>query len=104
MGRVEQWHQNLMSYGMVPYLLTAVWFMHRVGDRNQPMDWEYLKGLFRAISPYYWASLGMYMAIGASITGAAWCAHESAPCGCTTAVCLHGTPFARNMQHFVLLW
>ena len=74
MGRVAGWHQGLMTYGMVPYLITIVWFMQRVGDREKPLDWDYLKALFRAISPYYWASLGMYMSIAASITGAAWCA------------------------------
>ena len=75
MGRVEQWYHGLMTYGMVPWLFTAVWFLQRVGDREKPLDWDYIKALFRAISPYYWASLGMYMSIGASITGAAWCAY-----------------------------
>ena len=74
MGRVEQWHQSLVSYGMTPWFITMLWFFNRVGDRNMLLDWEYIQALFRAISPFYWASMGIYMAIGASITGAAWCA------------------------------
>jgi hypothetical protein len=65
-----------MTYGMVPYLITAIWFMNRVGDR------EYLKALFRALSPYYWASLGMYVCLAASVSGAAWCALPLFPFAC----------------------
>jgi hypothetical protein len=74
MGRVQQWHHNLLNFGMVPWLITAVWFMHRVGDREKALDWDYLSSLFTAISPYYWASMGIYVAIAGSILGAAWCA------------------------------
>lgn len=73
MGRVEAWHQNLMSYGMMPWAIAVLWFFNRVGDRTMLLDWEYIQALFRAISPFYWASMGIYLAIGASITGAAWC-------------------------------
>ena len=74
MSRIDQWHKSLISYGLVPYLITAVWFMNRVGDRNELLDWPYLQGLFRAVSPFYWASLGIYVSITASVCGAAWCA------------------------------
>jgi hypothetical protein len=74
MGRVDEWHQNLFMYGMVPYMITLVWFIHRVGDRDKLLDWEYIKALFRAVSPFFWASLGMYVSISMSVLGAAWCA------------------------------
>jgi hypothetical protein len=77
MGRVEQWHQHLLSVGMVPWLIAAVWFTHRVGDREKGLDWNYLSALFTAISPYYWASMGIYVAIAGSIVGAAWCASST---------------------------
>jgi hypothetical protein len=70
---VHQWHQHLISYGLAPYLVTVIWFFCRVGDREKPLDWDYVKALFRSISPYFWAAVGMYLAVSTSVLGAAWC-------------------------------
>eukprot|EP01025_Chloroclados_australasicus_P030678 TRINITY_DN30865_c0_g2_i2.p2 TRINITY_DN30865_c0_g2~~TRINITY_DN30865_c0_g2_i2.p2 ORF type:complete len:242 (-),score=1.71 TRINITY_DN30865_c0_g2_i2:344-1069(-) len=73
MGRsLNNWTQDLVTYGMIPWFITLVWFLTRVGDREKPFDWQYIKILFKAISPYFWSSLGIYVSIGTSILGAAW--------------------------------
>ena len=38
------------------------------------IDWAYLGFLFKQISPYFFACLGISLAVGLSIAGAAWCA------------------------------
>lgn len=38
------------------------------------IDWAYLGFLFKLISPYFFACLGISLAVGLSIAGAAWCA------------------------------
>lgn len=72
MGRVDQWHNNLTSFGLIPWFITASWFFLRIGERDKALDWDYIKALFRAVSPYFWASLGMYISISMSVLGAAW--------------------------------
>jgi hypothetical protein len=86
MGRVEQWHSNLTTYGLIPYIITATWFFVRIGDRDKALDWEYIKALFRAVSPYFWASLGMYISISMSVLGAAWYVHAHPQRSCPSAV------------------
>lgn len=73
MGSAAHWSQNIISYGFVPYIITFIWFLLRAGDREKALDWDYIKVLFHGISPYFWANLGIYLAIGASVLGAAWC-------------------------------
>lgn len=37
------------------------------------VDVSYIFFLFKNISPYFWASLGIATCVGLSIVGAAWC-------------------------------
>lgn len=46
-------------------------------SRGQLINWDYLGFLFKQISPYFFASLGISLAVGLSIAGAAWCAWAS---------------------------
>lgn len=61
-----------LHWAFIPYFITVTWFLFRVGDREIPLDWQYVKALFKGISPYFWAGLGIYTSIGASVLGAAW--------------------------------
>lgn len=36
------------------------------------IDWPYLWLLFKNISPYFWAVIGVALCVGTSILGAAW--------------------------------
>ena len=108
MGRVDQWHNNLTSFGLIPWFITATWFLVRVGDRDKALDWDYLKALFAAVSPYFWASLGMYISISMSVLGAAWWDPSSSLCaGLAVIICLHvplcrgAGPFAARDSHLV---
>ena len=46
-------------------------------SRGQLINWDYLGFLFKQISPYFFACLGISLAVGLSIAGAAWCAWAS---------------------------
>ena len=37
------------------------------------LDLQYLGYMFKQIDPYFWGSLGVALAIGLSVLGAAWC-------------------------------
>ena len=55
-----------------PATIASIWFVVSVGDSSRFIDWPYLWFLFRNISPYYWAALGVALCVGMSILGAAW--------------------------------
>jgi len=41
-------------------------------DDGRLIHWDYWYTIFEHISPYYWASLGVAVAIGMSVLGASW--------------------------------
>jgi len=41
-------------------------------DDGTIIHWEYWFNIFKHISPYFWAALGVSIAIGMSVLGAAW--------------------------------
>lgn len=45
-------------------------------SRGQLINWDYLGFLFKQISPYFFACLGISLAVGLSIAGAAWYAQS----------------------------
>jgi V-type H+-transporting ATPase proteolipid subunit len=47
-------------------------FLIAVGSPDRFIDWPWLWLLFRNISPYFWASIGIAICIGMSVLGAAW--------------------------------
>lgn len=55
-----------------PATITGICFAIGVGSEDRFIDWPYLWFLFRHISPYFWASLGIALCVGMSILGAAW--------------------------------
>ncbi len=56
-------HQQLLHFGDVL-------------SRGQLINWDYLGFLFKQISPYFFACLGISLAVGLSIAGAAWYAQS----------------------------
>jgi hypothetical protein len=57
---------------LAPVAIASVCFAVSVGDPSRFIDWPYLWLLFRNISPYFWAVLGIALCVGSSILGAAW--------------------------------
>jgi V-type H+-transporting ATPase proteolipid subunit len=55
-----------------PATIASVCFAISVGDSSRFIDWPYLWFLFRNISPYFWAALGVALCVGMSVLGAAW--------------------------------
>lgn len=53
-------------------VIAFVVFLIRIGDEEKFIDWSYAYLLFKNISPYYWTYLGIALAVGLSILGAAW--------------------------------
>lgn len=56
----------------IPFTIAVSSFVIAVGDPNRFIDWPWLWFLFRNINPYFWASVGIALAIGMSVLGAAW--------------------------------
>jgi V-type H+-transporting ATPase 21kDa proteolipid subunit len=68
--------ESLMSpmyWLVIPYLVAVVCFCIQVGDPEKFIDYEWLWTLFQNISPYFWAAMGVVIAVAMSILGAAWC-------------------------------
>jgi hypothetical protein len=56
----------------IPVTISWVCFLIGVGSPERFIDYDWLWFLFRHISPYFWAALGVALAVGMSILGAAW--------------------------------
>lgn len=57
---------------VTPFLIASFCFCVSVGSPDRFIDWPYLWLLFRNISPYFWAVVGIAICVGTSILGAAW--------------------------------
>jgi hypothetical protein len=57
---------------LAPLAIASFCFMVGVGSSDRFIDWPYLWLLFRNISPYFWAVMGVALCVGTSILGAAW--------------------------------
>ncbi|GFR43767.1 hypothetical protein Agub_g4881 [Astrephomene gubernaculifera] len=56
----------------IPCTLAWICFLISVGSPDRFIDYDWLWFLFRHISPYFWAALGVALCVGMSILGAAW--------------------------------
>ncbi|KAG2498850.1 hypothetical protein HYH03_003042 [Edaphochlamys debaryana] len=56
----------------IPVTLTWICFCISVGNPAKFIDYDWLWLLFRSMSPYFWSALGVALAVGMSILGAAW--------------------------------
>ncbi|KAL6758031.1 vacuolar proton-ATPase subunit C [Haematococcus lacustris] len=55
-----------------PVTISWICFVISVGSPDKFIDYDWLWFLFRNITPYFWAALGVALAVGMSILGAAW--------------------------------
>jgi hypothetical protein len=62
---------------LAPLAIASFCFMVGVGSSDRFIDWPYLWLLFRNISPYFWAVMGVALCVGTSILGAAWWVQEN---------------------------
>lgn len=56
----------------LPLSIAWICFLIAVGDPNKFIDYNWLWFLFRNMSPYFWAAMGIALTVGMSILGAAW--------------------------------
>ncbi|GIL71017.1 hypothetical protein Vretimale_4095 [Volvox reticuliferus] len=56
----------------IPCAITWICFLISVGSPDRFIDYDWLWLLFRNMSPYFWSALGVALAVGMSILGAAW--------------------------------
>lgn len=62
-----------VGFGLLaPFTVAAFCFAASVGASDRFIDWPYLWLLFRNISPYFYAVVGVALCVGTSILGAAW--------------------------------
>ncbi|KIZ03971.1 V-type H+-transporting ATPase 21kDa proteolipid subunit [Monoraphidium neglectum] len=57
---------------LAPFTIAALSFAINVGSADRFIDWPYLWLLFRNISPFFYAVVGVALCVGTSILGAAW--------------------------------
>ncbi|GBF91778.1 V-type proton ATPase subunit c 1 [Raphidocelis subcapitata] len=57
---------------LAPFTVSAFSFAVSVGSPDRFIDWPYLWLLFRNISPFFYAVVGVALCVGTSILGAAW--------------------------------
>ena len=63
---------NPVYWFYLPVSIAWICFMISVGSPDRFIDWDYLWFLFRNMTPYFWSALGVVLAVGMSILGAAW--------------------------------
>mmetsp|Transcript_11446 Transcript_11446/g.27995 ORF Transcript_11446/g.27995 Transcript_11446/m.27995 type:complete len:212 (-) Transcript_11446:405-1040(-) len=56
----------------IPVTITWICFLISVGDSSRFIDYPWLWFLFRHITPYFWAAMGVAFTVGFSILGASW--------------------------------
>lgn len=56
----------------IPVTITWICFCISVGSPDKFIDYDWLWFLFRNMSPYFWSAMGVALAVGMSILGAAW--------------------------------
>lgn len=63
---------NPIYWAYLPITIAWGTFLIQVGDSNKFIDYNWLWFLFRHISPYFWAAMGVVLSVGMSILGASW--------------------------------
>lgn len=57
---------------LTPLSIASFAFVCSVGNPDRFIDWSFLWLLFRNISPFFWAVIGIALCVGTSVLGAAW--------------------------------